>query len=254
MTIGNNHFNTICYGDDILLCSTSVTGLQELNSYGLHFNPDKTTCMVMGCNPFTTQPQWSIDNIGLKVDDSITFLGTVIRNVEKKGKAHCENRIRAATKSFYGLQSAGIKYPGVDPEGSIKIYESAIPSVITYACASVNISTTNLKKLDKLQCTIVKQCLGLSKFALNTPLLQAVGILPISRTVELNSLDLLKQCFSCESLCKDFYRTILNTNFPGTLISRVKTICKINGINLLLYTLNDKYEYSIKCFLFISIT
>ena len=108
MTIGNNHFNTICYADDILLCSTSVTGLQELiniatdyvNSYGLHFNPDKTTCMVMGCNPFTTQPQWSIDNIGLKVDDSITFLGTVIGNVEKKGKAHCENRIRAATKLF----------------------------------------------------------------------------------------------------------------------------------------------------------
>ena len=94
MTTGNNHFNTICYADDILLCSTSVTGLQELiniandyvNSYGLHFNPDKTTCMVMGSNPFTTQPQWSIDNIGLKVDDSITFLGTVIGNVEKKGK------------------------------------------------------------------------------------------------------------------------------------------------------------------------
>ena len=134
----------------------------------------------------------------------------------------------------------------MDPEVSIKIYESAIRSVITYACASVNISTTNLKKLDKLQCTIVKRCLGLSKFALNTPLLQVVGILLISRTVELNSLELLKQCFSCFS-CKDFYHTILNTNFPGTLISRVKTICKINGINLLLYTLNDKYEYNIKC-------
>ena len=106
---------------------------------------------------------------------------------------------------------------------------------------------TNLKKLDKLQCTIVKRCLGLSKFALNTPLLQAVGILPISRTVELNSLELLKQCFSCETLCKDFYCTILDTNFPGTFISCVKTICKINGINLLLYTLNDKYEYNIKC-------
>ena len=77
------------------------------------------------------------------MDHSITFLGTVIGNVEKKGKAHCENRIRAAIKPFYGLQSAGIKYPGVDPEVSIKIYESVIPS------ASVNISTTNLKKIDR---------------------------------------------------------------------------------------------------------
>ena len=145
MTFGNNHFNTICYLDDILLCtcSTSVNGLQEIikiatdyvNSYGLHFNPDKTTCMVMGFNPFTTQPQWSIDNIGLKVNDSVTFLGTVIGNVQKKGEAHCENRIRVATKSFYDLQSAGIKYPGVDPEFSIKINESAILNVIIYACA-----------------------------------------------------------------------------------------------------------------------
>ena len=112
----------------------------------------------MGSNPFTTQPQWSIDNIGLKVDDT---LGTVIGNVQKKGEAHCENRIRVATKSFYGLQSAGIKYPGVDPEVSIKINKSAIINVIIYACVSVNISTTNLKKLDKLQCFIVKRCLGL---------------------------------------------------------------------------------------------
>ena len=111
VTVGNNHFNTICFADNMLLCSTSVTGLQELitiatdyvNSYGLDFNPENTTCMVMGSNPFTTQAQWSIDNIGLKMDDSITCLGTFIGNVqkkgnvEKKGKAHCENRIRPAT-------------------------------------------------------------------------------------------------------------------------------------------------------------
>ena len=30
VTIGRKHFNALCCADDILLCSTSVTGLQEL--------------------------------------------------------------------------------------------------------------------------------------------------------------------------------------------------------------------------------
>ena len=64
--IGNSNYDCLCYADDILLCSTTVSGLQKLMStasmcikkYGLRFNPDKTTCMIMGRNPFTTTPVW----------------------------------------------------------------------------------------------------------------------------------------------------------------------------------------------------
>ena len=56
VTIKGLHFNTFCYADDILICSTSVTGLQELIniatsyivSHGLKFNPKKTSCYIMG--------------------------------------------------------------------------------------------------------------------------------------------------------------------------------------------------------------
>ena len=52
VTIKGLHFNTFCYADNILICCTSVTGLQELLniatsyiiSHGLKFNPKKASC------------------------------------------------------------------------------------------------------------------------------------------------------------------------------------------------------------------
>ena len=51
--IAGNHYNVHCYADDILLSSTTPTGLQRLTDvavnyitkHGLKINPSKTTCM-----------------------------------------------------------------------------------------------------------------------------------------------------------------------------------------------------------------
>ena len=82
--IGNSNYNCLCCADDILLCSTTVSGLQKLMStaskciknYGLRFNPDKTTCMIMGRNPFTTTPVWLIEDSPIKIENNIKYLGT----------------------------------------------------------------------------------------------------------------------------------------------------------------------------------
>ena len=47
---------------------------------GLRFNPSKTSCMTMGCNPFTTVPQWSLDNVVLK-NSEITREGFLRKNI-----------------------------------------------------------------------------------------------------------------------------------------------------------------------------
>ena len=120
-------FFVYCYADDILIRSTSVTGLQELLniatsyivSHGLKFNPKKTSCYIMGRNPFTTDPQWFIDSELLKIEDSIPYLGSVLG--DPKGKAHCESRIRATTRSYFALQGANIKFPGVDALTSLEL-------------------------------------------------------------------------------------------------------------------------------------
>ena len=62
--INNHKYNVFCYADDLLLASTTVTGLQSmidmavahLAERGLKFNPSKTTCMTYGGNPFRTDP------------------------------------------------------------------------------------------------------------------------------------------------------------------------------------------------------
>ena len=49
----DNCYNAFCYADGILLCSTTITGLQNLINisvdyvvkFGLRFNPIKTACI-----------------------------------------------------------------------------------------------------------------------------------------------------------------------------------------------------------------
>ena len=52
ITIGISNYNIMCYADDLLLCSTTVSGLQSLIdvatkytvSHGLRFNPSRSVC------------------------------------------------------------------------------------------------------------------------------------------------------------------------------------------------------------------
>ena len=69
--INNVSYNVFTYADDLLLSSTTVTGLQRLincavsyiSNHGIRFNPDKTKCMIFGNNPFTDNPKWNIEGI-----------------------------------------------------------------------------------------------------------------------------------------------------------------------------------------------
>ena len=53
-------FNVCCYADDLLVLSTTVTGLQHLmdcanmyiHAHGLRFNPAKTQCLTFGKDRF----------------------------------------------------------------------------------------------------------------------------------------------------------------------------------------------------------
>ena len=59
--IDDMSFNCFCYADDLLLTSTTVSGLQKLidyanyyiTSHGLRFNASKTECIVIGKPKFS---------------------------------------------------------------------------------------------------------------------------------------------------------------------------------------------------------
>ena len=110
-----------------MICTT-VTGLQSLmnvaNSYvkdhGLRFNANKTSGFIMGSNPFTTVPKWSIDNVSIKLQDNLNYLGAKFS--KQGGAAHCDERAHKAINAFYALQGAGVKYPGVCAPIAFELY------------------------------------------------------------------------------------------------------------------------------------
>ena len=71
ITINNVNYKVFCYADDVILCSTTASGLQCLINtavelivaLGLRFNPSKTSCMIIGKNPFKTLPIWTIPTV-----------------------------------------------------------------------------------------------------------------------------------------------------------------------------------------------
>ena len=89
VAIGNKRFNVFCYADDILIASTTVTGLQNLinvaniyiTNHGLRFNPSKTTCIINGKNPFLSKPKWYIGESSLETVQHMEYLGGYIKAV-----------------------------------------------------------------------------------------------------------------------------------------------------------------------------
>ena len=75
--------------------------------------------MIFGNNPFKDNPKWNTEGTNLAVEKTLSYLGA-----EKGGptnKCHIEQRLRCARRSFYSLQSAGLKYLGVSPETAMTI-------------------------------------------------------------------------------------------------------------------------------------
>ena len=151
--IGSQSYNIFAYADHILPTSTTVPGLQTLidsavkniTVNGLCFNPNKTECTIVGGCPFIISPGWKIGNINLNVSKILKYLETEIG--DRKGDYHCESRIRAANRSFYS-QGAGLYSQGVDPYVAVHIYNTAVKCVLLYGCNTINITKSNVKKLE----------------------------------------------------------------------------------------------------------
>ena len=112
--IGQNKQNVYCYADNLLIASTTSSGLQQLtdrantmvSDNGLKFNPNKTECLIVGSNPFTSTPQWNLKWRPLPTRNNLTYLGISLG--VSNGQGHVNTRVSKARKSFYCLQGAGV--------------------------------------------------------------------------------------------------------------------------------------------------
>jgi hypothetical protein len=253
--INNITYNIFCYADDLLLASTSVSGLQTLidiaSSYvtdrGLRFNPTKTVCTIKGENPFICEPKWYVNNVPVQNEDHVKYLGSYIG--KSNGQLHAQMRASNANKAFYSLQGAGLYKDCLSPETALHIYNTAVRSSMLYGCASMYMNKTSLNVLDKAQAKHIKTVLGLSYYTHTTPLLQATRIESISNSVLSYSMDLLRSnILSCSASSK-FYCFLLTKKshcVSKTLVERVRSYALDNDINIMKYIFNNSYRNATK--------
>ena len=118
-------YNVFCYADDLLITSTTVSGLQSLidmcDSYicqhGLRFNPNKTSCTTVGKHRLMSQQKLTMTGSQLKVTDTFSYLGAVLGGSAE----HVNQRTRAAKNAHQSLQAAGLHANGLDPLAAIHV-------------------------------------------------------------------------------------------------------------------------------------
>ena len=193
VTIGYNKYNVICYADDLLLLSTTVTGLQKLidvaNSYivdhGLRFNPQKTTCVVRGKQPFTVKPKWYINDCELLIEDNMKYLGGFVGN--QCGKLHSESRISSCRKSYFALQGAGLTREGLSLDAAMYAWSSVCNSALLYGCNALYLNKSQVCNIDKIQSKLIKCIVGLKPMHKTTSLLQALKVPKVSVQIDVNN-------------------------------------------------------------------
>ena len=83
ISIGDKRFNIFCYSDDLLLASTTITGLHcmidactdYVQAHGLNFNASKISWSINGKPPFTTEPTLVLNGTVLTKENTIKYLG-----------------------------------------------------------------------------------------------------------------------------------------------------------------------------------
>ena len=211
--IDKHIYNALCYADDVMLMSTTVTGLQSLintavkhiTDRGLSFNSQKTECYINGKNPFMRMPEWFINDDKLIISESLNYLGTKLDS--RKGLSHVESRISKANKAFYSLQGAGLYNNTVSPATAIHMYKTAVQSGLLYGCCAME--KTNLNMMERIQSKHVKTILGLGYKTHSTKLLEVLRIEKVSKLTQKAALDLLKLRLCGSSVAKQFYGYLL---------------------------------------------
>ena len=125
-----------------------------------------------------------------------------------------------------------------------------VKCVLLYGCNTINITKSNVKKLETCLGKHVKTILGLSHSSRTTPILNTFNMDNILYSIDKYSLDLLKQCMLSNSAASCFYTHLYNENnqsrLKNTLCLCVNNICIKQNINVIKYVFNDSYALGVR--------
>ncbi len=211
--IGSKNLSIIGYCDDLLLMSPNPGHLdilldecvQYAKTWKMEFNSKKSNSLVVGKNRFGTH-EFKIEGEILPIVDSFIYLGLPINN-KFSNNDYFEDKMKKVERSFYSLYGLGCKPRHLDPVVIGFIYKQFCQSIFRYGLECLYLTATKLHEFDIRQNILIKQSIGLSKYALSTPLLNALKIEKISEIYHKHKVYFFRQIM-LNNLTKDVYETL----------------------------------------------
>jgi len=232
--IGQHSFSHVAYADDVTLVAAQPDDLQALinkctdyaDKWRFTYGLKKTTCMIIGRCPMTTLPSWELKGEPIKVAEEMTILGI---SLPASPATHVANRVSAARRSIFGFAEAGSLYPGLCTEAKVHIWKTVALPVLRYGLEAIDMPPASTTTVEKCQATLIKRCLGMSKYSHHSHVLSALRLEPVMHTVRQSSINLFIRLFNVDSPARLFNslmlsRFMLTNAIPkGTLLHRLLT-------------------------------
>ena len=133
-----------------------------------------------------------LNNSTLEKVTKLIYLGLPVGNTAYL-KEYWDQKINKTIKSFYGLNNIGCKSKTMSPRIMAQIYRIYCQPIMCYGLEILHINKTKVEELDSMQAQLIKNNIGLSKFARTTPLLNALCIESISQLYHKYKILFLKQ-------------------------------------------------------------
>ena len=153
----------MAYADDITLFSTNVQDLQNLidvcvaysKRWRFKFGVEKPKCRIVGKCSLYQDPKWRLGDKCLCNEESLNILGNVF-NRGCNNVSHVTNRLTKCRQSFYGLDSAGMLYPGATPGVLAYLYKCICQPTLTYGLECMSNTAIQMRRLEYVQGRLIK--------------------------------------------------------------------------------------------------
>lgn len=197
--IGDTYTGVIACADDLILAASTPEELfcqialvnMYANQERFIIHPQKSSIAIKGISDlelkfFMKHNPWSINNVPITIANEFTHLG-VQYNMESSSitTPTIDSRLNTARKTTYALMGSGFHgVKGLKPSVSLHIFETYVIPRMTYSLEALNISTTDMKRLEVHQRSTIRQLQSLPTRSANCALYILFGILPIEARID----------------------------------------------------------------------
>lgn len=180
----------------------------------------------MGHNTLQPDPTWSLDGDPIENVDGMEVLG-VHFSANLSSSSHLEERMTKCRRAYFSLGEIGMTNHRVTPDVKSHLWRTICSPTLSYGIECLNISPTELKRLESFQGTLVKNCIGIGKRSHSSSLLSAMQIPSVYDILKQRTMSLLYNICQvpgpASDLCLELACQYVRTGkcVPGTLIARV---------------------------------